>query len=84
MTPINKFYNQVNLTARILLFFAFSFLTIQKTFSQKIIKLEKVNGIYKIPCKVNGILMNFIFDTGASDVSISLTEAMFLMKQGLL
>ena len=28
--------------------------------------------------------MNFIFDTGASDVSISLTEAMFLMKQGLL
>ena len=51
---------------------------------QKIINLEKVNGIFVIPCKVNGILMNFIFDTGATDVSISLTEAMFLMKQGLL
>ncbi len=84
MTLINKLYNQVNITARIFLFFAFSLLTIQTTYSQRIIKLEKINGIYKISCKVNGILMNFIFDTGASEVSISLTEAMFLMKQGLL
>jgi predicted aspartyl protease len=28
--------------------------------------------------------MNFIFDTGASDVSISLTEAMFMIKNGYL
>lgn len=42
------------------------------------------NGIYTIPCKVNGVPMKFIFDTGASDVSISLTEAKFLIKQGLL
>jgi clan AA aspartic protease (TIGR02281 family) len=42
------------------------------------------NGIYTIPCKINGIPMKFIFDTGASDVSISLTEAQFLIKQGLL
>lgn len=52
--------------------------------SQKIIEMEKVNGIYEIPCKVNGIPMKFIFDTGASDVSISITEAKFLLKQGLL
>ena len=46
--------------------------------------MEKENGVYKIPCKIDGIPMNFIFDTGASDVSISLTEAQFLLKQELL
>lgn len=53
-------------------------------FSQTIIEMEKTNGIYKIDCKVNGIPMNFIFDTGASNVSISKTEASFLIKQGLI
>ena len=53
-------------------------------FCQKIIEMKEVNGIFQIPCKVNGIPMNFIFDTGASDVSISITEAKFLLKQGLL
>ncbi len=53
-------------------------------FSQKEIKMNKVNGVYQIPCKVNGIPMNFILDTGASDISISLTETEFLIKQGLL
>jgi clan AA aspartic protease (TIGR02281 family) len=52
--------------------------------SQKTILMENVNGIYQIPCKVNGIPMKFIFDTGASDVSISITEAKFLLKQNLL
>lgn len=46
--------------------------------------MEKENGVYQIPCKINGIPMKFIFDTGASDVSISLTEAQFLIKQNLL
>lgn len=54
------------------------------SFSQKVIKMEKENGVYFIPCKVNGVPMKFIFDTGASDVSISLTEAQFLAKNGLL
>ena len=52
-------------------------------FSQKIIEMVEVNGIYQIPCKVNGVPMNFIFDTGASEVTISLTEAKFLIKQKL-
>ncbi|MCF6296235.1 MAG: retroviral-like aspartic protease family protein, partial [Flavobacteriaceae bacterium] len=51
---------------------------------QKIIEMEERNGIFLIPCKVNGIPMKFIFDTGASDVSISITEAVFLIKQGLI
>lgn len=46
--------------------------------------MTKSNGIYMMPCKVNGIKLNFIIDTGASDVSISLTEAMFMLKNGYL
>lgn len=64
-----------------------SFLTIMTVnfcSAQVEINLEKENGIYKVPCKVNGIPMKFIFDTGASNVSISLTEAEFLLKQNLL
>lgn len=52
--------------------------------SQKVIIINKNNNIYKINCKVDGIPMDFIFDTGASDVSISMTEANFLIKQGLI
>lgn len=49
------------------------------------IKLNKSSsGTYYIPCLVNGLKMNFIFDTGASDVSISLTEALFMIKNGYL
>jgi clan AA aspartic protease (TIGR02281 family) len=67
--------------------FILLFLTINSfsnIYSQKTIEMKKINGIYQIPCKVNGIPMNFVFDTGASDVTISVTEAKFLLKQGLL
>ncbi|MCU0468737.1 MAG: retroviral-like aspartic protease family protein [Arcicella sp.] len=46
--------------------------------------MNEENGIYKIPVLVNGSKMDFIFDTGASLISISNTEAMFLYKQGTL
>lgn len=46
------------------------------------IKMIKTGGVYEIPCLVNGVKMNFIFDTGASNVCISLTEALFLYKNG--
>ena len=48
------------------------------------IKMEKSGGVFTIPCYVNGVKMNFIFDTGASNVCISLTEALFLSKNGYL
>ncbi len=48
------------------------------------IKMEKENGVYYIPCKINGIPLRFVFDTGASDVSISLTEAKFMIKNDFL
>jgi peptidyl-prolyl cis-trans isomerase SurA len=52
--------------------------------NQDIVKMEKESGIYKIPCSINGLGLKFIFDTGASDVSISLTEALFMLKNGYL
>ena len=48
------------------------------------IKMVENGGVYTIPCKINGTPMEFIFDTGASDITISLTEAIFLYKQGTL
>ena len=48
------------------------------------IRMNKENGVYKIPIVVNGVTMFTIFDTGASLISISNTEALFLYKQGTL
>lgn len=48
------------------------------------IKMRKEGGVYYIPCFINGIAMDAIFDTGAADISMSLTEAKFLWKQGRL
>lgn len=55
-----------------------------KAFSQTTIQMKKENGVYTVPCTVNGLPLKFIFDTGASDVIISLTEADFMLKNGLL
>jgi clan AA aspartic protease (TIGR02281 family) len=37
-----------------------------------------------VKCQVNGLPLHFVFDTGASDVSISLVEANFMFKNGYL
>ena len=52
--------------------------------TQTVVQMKSINGVYQIPCEVNGIPMNFIFDTGATEVLISITEAEFLVKQGLI
>lgn len=57
----------------------FNFLT-----AQTVIEMESSNGIFLVSCKANGIPMKFVLDTGASDVSISSTEALFMIKQGLI
>lgn len=46
--------------------------------------MKKEGGVYTVPCTVNGLALKFIFDTGASDVTISITEADFMFKNGLL
>ena len=48
------------------------------------IKMTKRGGVYELPCLVNGVKMNFIFDTGASNVCLSTTEALFLYKNDYL
>ena len=52
--------------------------------SPSTIQMVKEGGIYKIPALVNGVPLLFVFDTGASDISISSVEAAFLQKQGTL
>jgi len=48
---------------------------------QTTIQTTKKNGVYVIPnCKINGLKLDFIFDPGAADVSISQTEASFMLK----
>jgi len=47
-----------------------------------IVHMEKANGVYLVPIKVNGLNLNFIFDTGASSISLSSAEAMVMLRQG--
>jgi aspartyl protease family protein len=49
-----------------------------------LVKMKNQHGVYYVPCRINGHEMEFIFDTGASDITISLTEALFLFTQGKL
>lgn len=49
------------------------------------IEMKKMHsGTYEIPCQVNGLPLKMIFDTGASDVTISSVEANFMFKNGYL
>ena len=51
-------------------------------YAQTLLKMEEINGRQVLPCKVNGITMKFTIDTGENDAIISLTDAMFLLKNG--
>jgi clan AA aspartic protease (TIGR02281 family) len=42
------------------------------------------SGVYEIGCEVNGLPLKFVFDTGASAVTISSVEAQFMLKNGYL
>lgn len=44
------------------------------------IPFTRENGICKVKCTLNGLPLYFVFDTGASDVSISNIEASFMIK----
>lgn len=50
--------------------------------SANVVKMTSESGVYFIPIEINDVNMKIIFDTGASSISISETEAIFLMKQG--
>lgn len=49
------------------------------------VRMKKMaGGTYEVPCKINGLPLKFIFDTGASDVTISSVEASFMLKNDYL
>ena len=48
------------------------------------VPFTKEGGVCKVKCKINGLSLHFIFDTGASDVTLSMVEATFMMKNGYL
>ena len=52
------------------------------TFAQTSIQMEPYNGVYRIPCTLNGAKMKFVFDTGASNVCLSMTMAEYLLDNG--
>lgn len=45
---------------------------------------EPGNSLCNVKCSINELPLYFIFDTGASDVSLSQVEATFMMKNGYL
>lgn len=57
-------------------------LTTFSSIAQTKVTMKKDGGVYKVECKINGVPMDFIFDTGASKVSLSMVEASFLLKNG--
>lgn len=48
------------------------------------IPFSKEGGVCKVKCTINSLPLHFIFDTGASDVSLSNVEAAFMMKNDYL
>ncbi len=48
------------------------------------IPYEEVGGVKTIPVKLNGITMNMVYDTGCSDIHLSLNEVQTLVKNGKL
>lgn len=39
--------------------------------SDYVVKMKRKSGVYAIPCEVNGVRRDFIFDTGAANTSLS-------------
>lgn len=48
------------------------------------VPFTKEYGICTIKCEINNLPLSFVFDTGASTVSLSMVEANFMMKNGYL
>lgn len=59
-------------------------LTCTLLYGQIVINMEQDGGVYKVPCSVNGVRMKFVFDTGASTVSLSKSMASFMQDNGAL
>ena len=49
-----------------------------------VVKMENDNGVKYVWIEINGLRLKFIFDTGASSICISSSEASVLYRQGTL
>ncbi len=59
----------------------------QSTFEEATAEIpftKEPGGVLKVKCSINDLPLHFIFDTGASDVSMSAVEASFMLKNGYL
>lgn len=65
---------------KLTLLLTINFAIITTNFSQTKIPLIKKSGVSYLQCELNGVKLDFVFDTGASDICISKTEASFLLK----
>ena len=48
------------------------------------VPFTREGGTCSVKCRINDLPLYFCFDTGASDVSLSMVEASFMMKNGYL
>ena len=48
------------------------------------IPFTREHGICRVNCSINGLPLYFVFDTGASDVTLSMVEANFMLKNDYL
>lgn len=60
------------------------FISCFSVLAQVKIEMQETNGVYEVPCEVNGLRLKFIFDTGASNVSLSLDMAVFMLENDYL
>lgn len=67
---------------RFVFFILIAFCVCHSSYADITIQMEEYNGVYRIPCTVNGAKMKFIFDTGASNVCLSMTMAEYLYDNG--
>lgn len=58
----------------------------EATYEERVVEVPftKEGGVCKVKCSINKLPLYFVFDTGASDVSISSVEASFMMKNDYL
>lgn len=56
--------------------------TERKVGKHTIVNMRKEGGVYLVPVTVNGLNLDFVFDTGASSISLSAAEATVMARQG--
>lgn len=54
--------------------------TAEYTYETGEVPFTKEGGVTKVKCTINELPLHFVFDTGAAEVSISMVEANFMLK----